>query len=459
MIKIKGDSIYYITLILLTIFTSLLSKHIDAKEQYLSQADNLPPKKQNISGIFKAKTPHTLNKNEYADFNIILGQATDTSITVNLLVNENSLIYCEYGLDQNNQFSHTEQLTATASQPIALLLSNLSKNTQYYYRIIQQIDGAEIHYGSIHSFYTQREKSQTFSFGVQEDSHPERAKTLYHSELYKLNIANIAFNKPDLFFMLGDDFSIESLIADNSISQEKVNHVYASQRDYLQGAMHSTALYLINGNHEQAARYIYEGNFDYNEHYSNLAYSPIYAANARSQYYALPSPSEFYSGDHTQLESIGLLKDYYAWEWGDALFVTLDPYWHSAVAVDSGIPPLYEKSHDIWEISMGDEQYHWLNNTLKNSTAKYKFVFAHHINGRGAASILHNAEWGGYDKNAKHFKFNEYRPNWELPIHQLMVQKNVTIFFHGHDHVFSKEVVDDVIYQSLPSPADNSEDS
>ncbi|MCL1125049.1 metallophosphoesterase family protein [Shewanella surugensis] len=302
---------------------------------------------------------------------------------------------------------------------------------------------------------------QTFSFGVQGDSHPDRPKSLYNEALYQLNIDNVAANQPDLFFMLGDDFSIEDLISSNTINQDNVNDIYAAQREYLKGAMNNTALYLVNGHHEQAARYIYDGNFDYDENYSDLANAPIYATNARNYYYSLPAPNDFYSGDKTQLENIGFLRDYYAWQWGNALFVTIDPYWHSPVVVDSGIPPLYKKESDPWAITMGDEQYQWLKKTLANSTAKYKFVFAHHVNGRGrgAATIVHSAEWGGYDKNGKNYEFSEYRPNWDLPIHQLMVKNNVTIFFQGHDHVYSKEIVDGVIYQSLPSPADNSEDS
>ncbi|MCL1125048.1 hypothetical protein [Shewanella surugensis] len=72
---------------------------------------------------------------------IILGQATDSSITVNLLVEENSLIYCEYGIDPDNLFNHTSQITATTAKPVEIELSSLTNNTRYYYRIIQQADG------------------------------------------------------------------------------------------------------------------------------------------------------------------------------------------------------------------------------------------------------------------------------------------------------------------------------
>ena len=41
-----------------------------------------------------------------------------------------------------------------------------------------------------------------------------------------------------------------------------------------------------------------------------------------------------------------------------------------------------------------------------------------------------------------------------MPIHQLMAENGVSIFFQGHDHVFATEEKDGVIYQTLPEPAD-----
>jgi hypothetical protein len=34
-----------------------------------------------------------------------------------------------------------------------------------------------------------------------------------------------------------------------------------------------------------------------------------------------------------------------------------------------------------------------------------------------------------------------------------MVDSGVTIFFQGHDHIFARQVLDGVIYQTLPEPA------
>ena len=47
----------------------------------------------------------------------------------------------------------------------------------------------------------------------------------------------------------------------------------------------------------------------------------------------------------------------------------------------------------------------------------------------------------------------EQRPDWGKTIHQVMVDNGVTIFFQGHDHIFARQELDGVIYQTLPEPA------
>jgi len=37
-----------------------------------------------------------------------------------------------------------------------------------------------------------------------------------------------------------------------------------------------------------------------------------------------------------------------------------------------------------------------------------------------------------------------------------MAKNGVTIFFQGHDHVFARQQLDGVVYQTLPEPADPS---
>jgi hypothetical protein len=145
------------------------------------------------------------------------------------------------------------------------------------------------------------------------------------------------------------------------------------------------------------------------------------------------------------------LRDYYAFSWGDALFVVIDPYWHSSQTVDNqfGAGRDQKAKRDLWNNTLGDVQYEWLKQTLETSTAQYKFVFTHHVlgTGRGGIELAKSFEWGDSANLAAR------RPGWDETIHQLMVDNHVTIFFQGHDHIFVRQELDGVIYQTLPEPA------
>jgi hypothetical protein len=112
---------------------------------------------------------------------------------------------------------------------------------------------------------------------------------------------------------------------------------------------------------------------------------------------------------------------------------------------------------DSWSHSLGKEQYQWLASTLKNSSAKYKFIFIHHLvggldsNGRGGSEAAPLYEWGGHDPDGSD-AFKQNRPGWDKPIHQLLVENKVSIVFHGHDHFYAKQDADGIVYQLVPQP-------
>jgi uncharacterized protein (TIGR03437 family) len=159
------------------------------------------------------------------------------------------------------------------------------------------------------------------------------------------------------------------------------------------------------------------------------------------------------------LPGIGTLRDYYAWQWGDALFVVIDPYWSSTAQVDTGLggqDSTTPKTSDKWNVTHGDAQYQWLKQTLEQSNAKWKFVFAHHVmgTGRGGIETANQYEWGGNNTDGT-WGFTAERPTWPATLHQLLVANHATIFFQGHDHLFAHQVLDGVTYQSVANPADN----
>lgn len=365
----------------------------------------------------------------------ILGRPTDISITVNIVPANAMELYYEYGTEPDSYTARTPLQNASASVPLETLIDGLQPNTRYYYRL---------RYGNVagqeHTFMTQRAPGSTFTFAIQGDSHPERVRKEFDPDLYTLTLLKAATDQPDFYMTIGDDFSVDQL---KTVSPESVTALYINQRQYL--GQVGAPVFLVNGNHERAALYNLDGTPD------NVA---VWAQNARNTYYPQPAPDSFYTGDTEPVEFIGLLRDYYSWVWGDALFVIIDPYWHSAINV-FGSDKDGVKKRDLWNVTLGDAQYQWLKQTLEGSTAKYKFVFAHHVHGtgRGGIELANLFEWGGKDRKGAD-KFAQYRPGWDKPIHQLMADNHVTIFFQGHDHIFVRQELDGVIYQTLPEPAD-----
>ena len=403
--------------------------------------------------------------------NVILGRPTDESVVVHVLAEEGTEVFTEFGQMSGSLAERTETLESSADGTAAIVIDGLDANTAYDYRVVYEgSDGRR--YGDQHSFRTQTQRGDTFSFGVQGDSHPERIGLMYSPDLYARTLELVADARPDLYFMLGDDFSISNQLPDyfqgdrSVLTQQFVDDVYIDQRRFLGRMAHSTALFPVNGNHEEARRSLLG---------TVMHDVAIFAGRARSRYFPVPFPDDFYSGNPEPVEGIGLLGDYFAFEWGDALFIALDPYWHSTrvtspiggMGAGTGTSPpwseivdqwnaLTRSTGDMWDSTIGDAQYSWLKTTLEESDARYKFVFMHHVlgTGRGGIELVTQYEWGGYN-DAGEWEFDERRPGWELPLHPLMRENGVTIIFQAHDHLFARQELDGIVYQSVPNPADD----
>jgi hypothetical protein len=362
----------------------------------------------------------------------ITGRPTNTSITINVVPAVLMEIFYEYGMTSGAYTSQTAPQSAAANVPLETLIDGLQPNTRYYYRInYNGIAGAE------HTFTTQCAVGSAFTFDIQGDSHPERVKKQFDANLYTKTLLSAAADQPDFYMTIGDDFSVDAL---KDINPQTVTAQYVNQRQWL--GLVGAPVFLVNGNHEQAAMANLNGTAD------NVA---VWAQNARNAYYPQPAPDSFYTGDAEPVEFIGQLRDYYAFTWGDALFVVIDPYWHSSQTVDNqfGAGQGQKPKRDLWEVTLGDAQYAWFRQTLETSNAKYKFVFTHHVNGtgRGGIDVANTFEWGDSANLSAH-------RTWDKTIQQVMADTHVTIFFQGHDHIFVKQEFDGVIYQTLPTPAD-----
>ena len=384
----------------------------------------------------------------------MLGCPTDESIVVNVIPGQSGEISFEYGTSSGSYGNQTSTVSCIIDEPVEVVIDGLSANTLYYYRtLFRETSGSSWVPGGEHSFHTQRPRNSTFTFTIISDTHAE-----YGDAEYQQAIQNVIADQPDFHLDLGDTFMI-----DRDESQSQVNDAYVVARNplYMGGIGQSAPIFLSSGNHE-------------NEEGWNLDDAPfslaIASIQARKLYYPTPVTDEFYSGNNDILADINAVtygdqyrEDYYAWEWGDALFVVFDPFQYTmtnpygfAAGEGSDDPA----SGDRWNWTLGQEQFEWLRETLRNSNAKYKFMFAHHMVGgtqnyvRGGATPAHMFEWGGYDDDGITWGWDIERAGWgDDTIRQLMIDNGVSGFFHGHDHQYAYEVRDEIVYQSLPKPS------
>jgi hypothetical protein len=365
--------------------------------------------------------------------NVILGRPTNHSVTLSVLTRAGTRVSIAYERAGAALASRTAAFELTAGQPREIVLDRLDADTAYEYRVINAETGEPLLPKEGNGrFHTARAPGSAFTFTIQTDSHLDRNSS---PELYQITLANALADKPDFHIDLGDTF-----MTGKHPSRESAARQYDAQRYYFGLIGYAAPVFLAIGNHDgEEVRSPADMGAD------GLA---VWSAQQRRRLFPNPVPDGFYTGNENAQPHVGLLQDYYAWTWGDALFVVLDPYWTSRLTHGGKEP---------WNMTLGKAQYDWLAHTLRASKAKWKFVFIHQLvggldrNGRGGAEAASLFEWGGHELDGRD-TFATQRPGWEKPIHQLLQDAGVTIVFHGHDHFFAHQDRDGIIYQLVPQP-------
>ncbi len=366
--------------------------------------------------------------------NVILGRPTSNSIALSLYAQQDHAVVIAYGPVSASPLVQNGPIQLQAPVPQTIDLTGLLPDTAYAYRLI--VDGSP---SLEHHFHTQRAPGREFTFTIDADPHSRDPQ--FNGEVYATTLTNAVHDHPDFHINLGDTFMTEKL---NPLSKAEAETTFTDMRPYL-GIIGAIApLFLVNGNHEAELGWLFG---------DSEKELPIWSTQLREQYYPNPTPNGFYAGSLTLDPRLGSARDsYYAWTWGDALFVVLDPFWYTNTKPQPGDP------NNNWGWTLGKEQYTWLKSTLEASRATYKFVFIHHLVGgnntdaRGGIEAAPFFEWGG--KNADGSDgFDDHRPGWGKPVHQMLVENHVNAVFHGHDHVFVKQVLDGIVYQEVPQPS------
>lgn len=159
------------------------------------------------------------------------------------------------------------------------------------------------------------------------------------------------------------------------------------------------------------------------------------------------------------------LENYYAWTWGDALFVVLDPYRYTDLS-ENGTNADEEAP---WQL--GGTQWTWLEQVLATSTARWKFIILHqflggHKTGQGwygrgsgihiSAERMKRVQFGTVEQAMSEeeqlAQAGTVGIAEELRLHRYARQHHVTAIIKGHDHQFGHAIKETVNYLSACPP-------
>lgn len=364
----------------------------------------------------------------------VLGSPTASGVTLSLLPKTAVEVYLEAGTSPGQTSVKSEITRGPGGAPLVATIAGLPEDATIYYRVRLRPPGAtDFSTSKERTFHTARKAGATFTFTVQADSHRDENSNL---DIYRRALDNVRADAPDFHVDLGDTFMTEKFAK----TEAEVVDRYIEERSYFGRTTDTVPLFLVNGNHEGEVGWVFDGATD------NLA---VWATKARLRYFVAPTLGGLYTGDDATNPLVGRRVGYYAFTWGDALFVALDPFWYTETKP--------RKGGEGWGFTLGDAQYRWLQRTLETSTAKYKVVFAHHLVGglddaRGGVEGADLWEWGGKGASGAD-EFATRRPGWAKPIHRLLVDTKASAFFHGHDHLYCKQDKDGIVYQEVPQPS------
>lgn len=371
------------------------------------------------AGIFRTDVPAE-------SFNLILGRPTRSSVAISVLTSMDTEGYIQYGAASDPCTNRTETVGFKAGESRVVPIDGLRADTGYRYVFCHRPASPALFQSSTeHTFHTQRPPGAPFTFTLTADSHLDENTD---PAIYAKTLRHAMDDRPDFHIDLGDT----SMTGKRREQPESALPQYLAQRYYFGPLCASAPLFLVLGNHD-----------------GETGRSMDIATRMRTSLFPNPLPDGFFSGN--------LDGNYYAWQWGDALFVVLDPFRYSD-------RPSRGAEGGGWRFTLGRAQYDWLQKTLAGSGARFKFVFIHHLvgggdrQGRGGAEAVPFFEWGGRDLDGRD-AFAEQRPGWPMPIHPLLVKQGVNAVFHGHDHFYARQEVDGVIYQLVPQPGHPGEGS
>ena len=373
-------------------------------------------------------------------------------------------------METNPRFS-PEVAVNTRSTSVELPIDGLEPNAAYVYRVeVETGRGGATVDSRVQSFRSQKASSRSFSFSVIADPHWGNASKNGPGTAARWN------GQQCLEYLArsgDDDFAVDLGDSPLTVGAQRPREFlrrYLDYRHLMSPIARRMPFFLTLGNHEQEA-----GFFQYGvdtlppeptNHLTSTKYDQKWSTNARHR--TIPNPrgdtypegGEGATGYDSLADWLGEegpwntgvarsdLQNFYAWSWGDALFIVLDPYRYSLVGSST-------RPNSPTQYTLGPTQLQWLEDTLRNSTATWRFVFCHHQVGGGLINRLGNIiEEGGEQVSYGRGSAIEIgRPDVEQTyVHQILQKFGVQFFVQGHDHGFAHSVLDGVNYICCARP-------
>ena len=356
-----------------------------------------------VSLLWPARTQAAISPVSFS----LQGSPTSTTARISVKVTEALKVYIEYGTKVGT-YSKKSEIVSIAKGSIANFdLTNLSAKTKYFFRIrYTTLTGKSFSIKTGSSFVTAAQSSK-YIFAVQADPHMDENSD---PNVYTKTLEQIVAASPAFLMDLGDIFMVDKLQVK---SEANIRARFQLMKDYY-SKLGNIPLKITLGNHD-----------------GELGYSNFNTKNYRKEYFP---------------EQTGELA-YYSFTGPDQLHIVLDPFTYT----------MANPKIDGWQWTLGKTQYDWLRSTLESSNATHKFIYIHHLlegdaQSRGGVETAIYNEWGGKNKDGS-YGFDQNRPGWGKPIHQILLDNKVGIVFKGHDHLYVKQELDGITYQTLPQPS------
>lgn len=302
---------------------------------------------------------------------------------------------------------------------------------------------------------TARAPGSTFKMAIMADTHTHATLNKKGAaESARQTAAAVIADAPDFLVFIGDEASmIHDIYRNREVTDEDAQRTWMQWRQLYADLLSTVPSCLVLGNHE--------GEAGYYQHYMQQR-GPLYlqrmATIARKQHLLNPLPTTYpeggenegWVGDQKSLATGGAdqgncspLQNYFAWTWGDALFVVLDVHRYTN--------PGNHSPHAPEEWTLGKVQFDWFEKVLAASKAKWKVVLCHHLvggwhydgSGRSQRTDYYYGRGGG-----KYARVGE-----QAKVNELMKKHGARFFLYGHDHIFTHQPADGIDFVCCGRPS------